>query len=82
MSDENRTEGRACYAAGDAKLRSWFERQWAIWPARADQHRTTNLSFHHGGVLAFREIHGCDPAMSRELKSNVEWFDKQEQKHG
>lgn len=76
MSDQNLIEGRNCYATGAPEQRAWFERQWRIWPERADQRYTTNLSFHHGGVQAFRAEHGREPAMSRDFRSNVEWLDR------
>lgn len=76
MSDDNRTDGAELYRNGDAATREWFERQWSIWPARADSAKTTNLSFHHGGVHAFREAHGREPTMSRSFRDNVEWLDR------
>lgn len=76
MSDDNRETGRNLYAVGDADTRSWFERQWAMWPERADERMTTNLSLHHGGVTAYRAEHGSDPKMSAEFRSNVEWLDR------
>lgn len=76
MSDQNREDGRSCYASGDAECRTWFERQWHIWPERQHPERTTNLSFHHGGVQAFRAAHGHEPAMSEQFASNVAWLDR------
>lgn len=76
MSGDNRADGKNCYAAGDAEIRSWFERQWKIWPNRADPERTTNLSFHHGGVQAFREVHGREPQMSGHFEVNVAYMDR------
>lgn len=76
MSAQNRADGQKCYATGDAEIRAWFEHQWEIWPDRAHYDRTTNLSFHRGGVLAFREMHGRDPKMSRDFQSNVQWLDR------
>jgi hypothetical protein len=76
MSDENQADGKRCYEEGDEETRAWFERQWTMWPRRADERHTTNLSFHYGGVLAFREANGRDPKMSRDFLSNVEWHDR------
>ncbi|HIV77305.1 MAG TPA: hypothetical protein H9899_07255 [Candidatus Sphingomonas excrementigallinarum] len=76
MSDQNRAEGKDHYATGDAETRAWFEDQWKRWPTRVHQERTTNISFHHGGVLAFREIHGRDPELSRDFRGHVAWLDK------
>lgn len=76
MSDENCTDGKDCYSNGDAETCVWFERQWQIWPTRAHPDRTTNLSFHHGGVLAFREANGHDPKMSRDFASQVARLDR------
>lgn len=78
MPYENRAQGKAHYGSGDPETRAWFERQWKIWPNRAHPERTTNISFHYGGVLAFREEHSCEPKISRDLASHVAWFDKQE----
>ena len=75
MSEDNRTEGQYLYAAGDADTRAWFEKQWRIWPKRADERLTTNLSLHYGGVLAFRIEHEREPAMSPDFRSNVQWMD-------
>lgn len=77
MSDTNRMQGRECYAKSDAERRAWFEYQWKIWPIRAHDARTTNLSYHHGGVQAYREIHGSDPAMSDSLAENIAFLDKE-----
>jgi hypothetical protein len=74
MSD-NEQMGRDLYSIGDQETRDWFERQWKIWPVRADERLTTNLSFHYGGVTMYREIHGCDPVMSDDFALNVEWLD-------
>lgn len=78
MSEDNRNQGRSLYATGDAETRAWFECQWAIWPTRADERFTTNLSFHHGGVIAYREEHGRSPEMSRQFRENAAYLDKQE----
>lgn len=75
MSEDNRTQGQYLYAAGDAETRAWFERQWKIWPERADPKLTTNLSLHYGGVLAYRIQHSREPNMSKQFRANVEWFD-------
>jgi len=72
----NREDGHNCYTTGDAEARTWFDRQWAVWPERVDEKCTTNLSFLHGGVLAYRAEHGRDPGMSGMLRSNVEWLDR------
>jgi hypothetical protein len=77
VSDENRKTGRYLYEAGNQETRDWFERQWKIWPVRADERLTTNLSLLHGGVTMYREIHGYDPAMSDDFALNVEWMDAQ-----
>jgi hypothetical protein len=77
MSDENRKTGRHLYEVGDQETRDWFERQWRIWPARADERLTTNLSLLHGGVTMYREMHSYDPIMSDDLAMNVEWLDAQ-----
>jgi hypothetical protein len=79
MSVDNVTEGKDCYATGDAETQAWFESQWKIWPTRSHQERTTNVAFHYGGVLAFREARGFDPEMSRDFRSHVDWHDRSEQ---
>lgn len=79
MSEANQATGQHLYAAGDAETRQWFERQWSIWPQRADERLTTNLSLHYGGVLAYRLEHGRDPKMSRDFASNVTWLDGNQQ---
>lgn len=73
----NRSDGQYLYAAGDQETKDWFQRQWKIWPKRADERLTTNLSFHYGGIRAYRIDHGTDPEMSKDLASNIAWFDKQ-----
>lgn len=78
MSDENRRDGWHGYATGSSEDRGWFERQWAVWPTRADQRRTANTSFHHGAIQAFRAEHGRDPAMSKALRSWVDLLDRYE----
>lgn len=77
MSLTNRGEGQLCYATGNAETRAWFERQWMIWPERAHPERTTNLSFHHGGVQAFRAEHSREPEMSESLRSNIAYMDRE-----
>jgi len=72
----NSTEGYNHYINGGNEARSWFEHQWTIWPERADDRYTTNLTFHYGGVQAFRSQHGEDPEMSDQFKSCVHWQDK------
>lgn len=76
MSDDNRNTGQLLYASGDAETRDWFERQWAAWPARVDPRLTTNLSFHYGGVVAYRIEHDRDPEMSAEFKSNIKFLEE------
>lgn len=76
MSSENQRDGWHHYATGDKETRAWFERQWAIWPQRADQRYTTNTSFHYGAVQAFRAEHGRDPVMSTGLRSWVAYLDQ------
>lgn len=76
MSDENQTTGQHLYAVGDEQARAWFERQWRIWPERADPSLTTNLSLHYDGVVAFRIEHEREPEMSADFRSNVEWLDR------
>ncbi len=68
--------GQSCYSLGDAETRSWFERQWGMWPIRADERLTTNVSFHYGGVVAFRMEHNKEPQMSRDFRSHVDWHDR------
>lgn len=76
MSEDNRTTGQLLYAQGDAETRDWFERQWAAWPERVDPRLTTNLSFHYGGVVAYRIEHERDPPMSAAFKSNIQFLEK------
>lgn len=78
MSDTNRSEGKDCYATGDAETRAWFEEQWSRWPTRVHNDRTTNISFLHGGVLAFREIHDREPELSRQFAGHVAYLDRSE----
>lgn len=78
MSD-NKLEGQRLYASGDAETRAWFERQWKLWPERADPKLTTNISLHYGGVLAYRIEHGREPELSDDFRSHVEWFDNHTQ---
>lgn len=77
MSDKNRGEGYEYYKIGGERARLWFEEQWRIWPNRAHPQRTTNLSYHHGAVNAYREVHGRDPGMSDQFKSNVAYLDRE-----
>jgi len=74
VSEANIHDGRSCYLDDEAS-RPWFERQWSIWPVRADNELTTNISFHYGGVLAYRELHKREPALSDDFRSCVEWHD-------
>lgn len=76
MSEQNEIDGNCLYATGDADTRAWFCRQWAIWPERADQRFTTNMSFLYGGVVAFRAEHGRDPKMSDQFAANINWYDR------
>lgn len=72
----SKTEGRDHYI-NSPNSRSWYHRQWKIWPERADDSYTTSLSFHYGGVMAYRELNeGKNPEMSGHLQANVEWLDK------
>ena len=74
MSDENQNDGYALYADGDHKTRLWFLTQWRIWPKRADERFTTNISFLTGGVLAYRALNeGRDPPMSPDFQHAVEF---------
>lgn len=76
MSDQNQTEGQEHYSSGDDKTKEWFHTQWKIWPKRADERFTTNMSFHYGGVLAYREEHKQEPPMSEQFKSCVAQLDR------
>jgi len=76
MSDQNQIEGRYHYLAGTAKDREWFEWQWMIWPKRADERKTTNLSFLYGGVTGYRTLAGRDPQTSADLRTHVDWLDR------
>lgn len=79
MTTDNRIEGQYLYAAGDQETKEWFHEQWRIWPERANPRLTTNLSFHFGGVIAFRIEHGKDPEMSDQFRSNVEYLTREYQ---
>ena len=72
----NAFKGQHLYSIGDAETRDWFHRQWKIWPKRADERLTTNISLHYGGVLAYRAEHDRDPEMSKDFASHVAWHDK------
>lgn len=76
MSEGNQTDGLSFYASCDMEAREWFARQWRIWPKRADEANTTNISFLYGGVLAYREEHGRDPDMSADYRSHVAYLDR------
>jgi len=76
MSDQNQTEGYELYMSGDQESRDWFERQWQMWPKRADERNTTNLSFLYGGVLGHRALHARNPSMSDDFFDNVTWLDR------
>lgn len=73
---DNQQTGRYLYGAGDTETRSWFERQWRMWPERAEEHLTTNVSLHYGGVQQYRIEHECDPAMSPEFAAAVARLDR------
>jgi len=75
MSDINQKEGHECYTLGSPSTRDWFLRQWAIWPERADKDKTTNISFHYGALIACREDGNVEPTLSPQFRTNVEWFD-------
>lgn len=76
MSDKNQREGTYFYDQGDAETRAWFEKQWQRWPERVDQRLTTNLSFHYGGIRAYRDLNeGHNPPMSSELGACVARLD-------
>ena len=76
MSEDNTAIGRNLYASGDAETRQWFERQWSIWPQRADERLTTNLSLHWGGVQQYRAEHGREPTMSKSFAGCVRDMDR------
>ena len=76
MSEQNEIDGANCYAEGDAKIRNWFERQWAAWPERVDEKKTTNISWLYGGVKAYRVEHGRDPTFSEGMAYNVKFLDR------
>lgn len=82
MSGENIADGNSHYMTGGTDARVWFERQWAMWPERADERYTTNLSFHYGAVQAFRAEHGREPTLSKQFRSNVEWLDRNAARSG
>jgi len=76
VSKENQDDGLQCFAEGDSDTKGWFARQWKIWPKRADETKTTNLSFLYGGILAYRKAHQLQPEMSNDLRQNIEWLDR------
>ena len=78
--DDNQTQGQYLYAVGDQEAKDWFHRQWKIWPKRADERLTTNISLHYGGILGYRAEHGSNPEMSADLTSHISWLDSQTQK--
>jgi hypothetical protein len=43
---------------------------------RANEKLTTNISFHYGGVLAYRIEHQDDPVLSTQFASRVAMLDK------
>lgn len=75
MAKDNIAVGHALYHKGDQESRDWFERQWRIWPKRADENLTTNLALHYGGVTAYREVHGKEPELSTQFAANIRWID-------
>ena len=68
--------GDYLYRVGDAETRDWFERQWRIWPRRADLRLTTNGRLHYEGLLAYRAIHGHEPQMSDLFREHVRVMDR------
>lgn len=73
MSEDNAKTGQYLYATGDQETRDWFHKQWRIWPKRADERLTTNISLHCGGVVAYRiENDGRDPPMSDQFRGCVD----------
>jgi hypothetical protein len=74
--NNNQTEGRYLYRVGDAEARALFERQWVIWPDRADERLTTNISFHYGAIIAYRREFGKEPVLSNNLVPYVAILDK------
>lgn len=76
MSADNQTNGYELYKKGEESLISWFHEQWKHWPTRVNPNNTTNLSFHFGGILAYREIHKKEPEISNDLKSSIKWSDR------
>ena len=78
MIDQNSFEGQYCYAAGDDETKQWFHKQWKAWPEHVDKRLTTNISFHWGGVKAYRIDQGKEPEMSVAFAENVAWLDEHE----
>lgn len=76
MSYANINIGIELYRDGDEETRNWFHRQWAMWPDRADEDKTTNGSLHFGGVVAYRTENGTDPEMSESFAIHVGVMDK------
>lgn len=76
MSDQNTKDGRECYLNEPGDTRAWFENQWRLWPARVDEDRTCNISFHYGGILAYREVHKRNPKVSPYLKTHIDMLDE------
>jgi len=69
-------EGQYLYAIGDAETHAWFEKQWRIWPERADERLTASISFHHSAVKGYRIKHGKEPELSSEFAGHVAFLDK------
>lgn len=75
MSADNQNIGRNIYRRGRDEDRAWMELQWRVWPERADDRKTMNIALHYGGVTAFRQVHGRDPAMSDDFAIHVRFLD-------
>lgn len=79
MSD-NKADGQKCYEDAvrneDTKTLAWFDRQWGMWPTRADPNSTTNISFLYGGMIAYEISTGERPPMSHDLKTCFNYLDK------
>lgn len=75
-TDDNQGLGTYLYTYGDEETRQWFAKQWKMWPERADERLTTNLSLHYGGVVAFRAINSSEPEMSDQFREGVRVLDR------
>lgn len=67
---------RGLYTIGDQATRDWFERQFRIWPQRADPELTTNLELHYWALVEYRQIHGHEPVKSTDFTVAVKVFDR------